>query len=198
MPGAWRRPSRGSPTSTVAEHREQHRQAFGELAEQIDETLAAAAGDPALAERIDALEDRLDEVAAQAAVADVIEERPRAAARAGDDTEKELERLRMAIERVSLHLGEHERAIAGVRRSRGVAQRLDELAARVDGLVAGEPAGAAGGTDPSRARLEALARRLEAAEAVRAAEHEKLLTKLERMASSIDRRLHRLETGGDA
>ncbi len=119
------------------------------------------------------------------------------------DTERELERLRMAIERMSMHLGEQERALAEVMRSRGVAHRLDELEARVDDVEAGAGAGAgASGGAPatgsgapagSSADARALGRRLDAAEAALEAEREKLLTKLDRMASAIDWRLLRLE-----
>ena len=116
------------------------------------------------------------------------------------DTERELERLRMAIERMSMHLGEQERALAEVMRSRGVAQRLDELEARIDDFEAGAGTGGDGGSAPggaapagSSADARALGRRLDGAEAALEAEREKMLTKLDRMASAIDWRLQRLE-----
>ena len=123
---------------------------------------------------------------------------------AGDETEQELERLRMAIERMSLHLGEQERAIAEVMRSRGVTQRLDELEARIDDVAAGAVAGgapAADGSTPAAAAggpdMRALIRRLDSAEEALEAERDKLLTKLERIASSLDWRMRRLESGDD-
>jgi hypothetical protein len=115
------------------------------------------------------------------------------------DTERELERLRMAIERMSMHLGEQERALAEVMRSRGVAQRLDELEARIDDIGAGAGVDGGGATTDAVAsagnskEARALARRLDAAEATLEAEREKLFAKLERMGSSIDWRLQRLE-----
>jgi len=157
-----------------------------------------------LAERLDALSARLDEGAPGSSAA-VPAPAPRPAtgpAGSGDETEQELERLRMAIERMSLHLGEQERAIAEVMRSRGVTQRLDELEARIDDVAAGGAGGAAapeGSAAPATANLEvrALVRRLDTAEAALEAERDKLLTKLERIASSLDWRMRRLEAGDD-
>lgn len=174
-----------------------------------------AAGDAAwteeaakLAERLDALTARLDEAVPGAPTAGVAvaQAPPRAAAptESGGETEQELERLRMAIERMSLHLGEQERAIAEVMRSRGVSQRLDELESRIDDVAAGvggaDGAPAADGTvAPGSANVEvrALVRRLDSAEAALEAERDKLLTKLERIASSLDWRMRRLEAGDD-
>ncbi len=154
-----------------------------------------------LAERLDALAVRVDEAkqAKQDAGVPVL---PRATgpAEAGSETEQELERLRMAIERMSLHLGEQERAIGEVMRSRGTAQRLEELEARIEDVAAGMSVGggvpAADGTAApagSSADMRALVRRLDTAEAALEAERDKLLTKLERIASSLDWRMRRLE-----
>jgi hypothetical protein len=186
-----------------------------ELTEDLREGLArltaeAPAGDLAWVEEAARLGERLDALSAlvrdgmPAAAADAKTPARRAptSTDAGSDTERELERLRMAIERMSMHLGEQERALAEVMRSRGVAQRLDEIEARlddvaagaaVDGAVAAAPGGAAPAGNSADAR--ALARRLDGAEAALEAEREKLLTKLDRMASSIDWRLQRLEAG---
>lgn len=114
--------------------------------------------------------------------------------------EQELERTRMALERVGLHLGEHDRALGELMRQRGTTQRLDELATRIDELASG---GVPGGTavHPERAsgetanEMRSLMRRVEDAEAFAAADREKLMNRLERMASSIDWRLQRLEAG---
>ncbi len=156
-----------------------------------------------LAERLDALSARLDEGAPGSSAA-VPAPAPRPAtgpAGSGDETEQELERLRMAIERMSLHLGEQERAIAEVMRSRGVSQRLDELEARIDDVAAGGAGAPApdGSAAPATSNLEvrALVRRLDTAEAALEAERDKLLTKLERIASSLDWRMRRLEAGDD-
>ena len=131
-------------------------------------------------------------------------ERPAAPERSDGDTEGELERLRMAIERMGMHLGAQERAIAEVMRSRGVAQRLDELEARIEDVAAGAAAGGGGVvTSPDgvasaggSADARALARRLDAAEAALEAEREKMFAKLDRMGSAIDWRLQRLEAAG--
>jgi len=188
-----------------------------ELMEDLREGLArltteAPTGETAWAEEATRLGERLDVLSALVGdgvptVVDGKETAQRAATPAGpdSDTERELERLRMAIERMSMHLGEQERALAEVMRSRGVAQRLDELEARIDDVTAGaavdggvapKPGGAAPAGSSADAR--ALARRLDGAEAALEAEREKLLTKLDRMASSIDWRLQRLEAGEGA
>jgi hypothetical protein len=183
-----------------------------EMAEELRQGLAhlsaeTPADDTAWVVEADRLAERLDALAAlvgegtsePAADAKMRSRRAPAPVEPESDTERELERLRMAIERMSLHLGEQERALAEVMRSRGVAQRLDELEARIDDVAAGAvPAGAApGGAVPagSSADVRALTRRLDGAEAALDAEREKMLTKLERMASSIDWRLQRLEAG---
>ncbi len=181
------------------------------LTEQLREGLAgltaeAPAGDAAWATEAARLEERLDALSALVGdgvpvTADAKEPTRREPRRVGpeSDTERELERLRMAIERMAMHLGEQERALAEVMRSRGVAQRLDEIEARLDdvgaGAVANGAAPTATGAVPagSSADARALARRLEDAETALEAEREKMLTKLDRMASSIDWRLQRLE-----
>jgi tetrahydromethanopterin S-methyltransferase subunit G len=112
----------------------------------------------------------------------------------------------MAIERVGLHLGEHDRALAEMRGSRAVTQRLDELAARVDDLAgsgqsaAPGPRGSEGHSFARRSvepdlEMRSLIRRLEDVEETAHAGREKLMNRLERMASSIDWRLQRLESG---
>jgi hypothetical protein len=117
--------------------------------------------------------------------------------------ETELERILLAIERLGLQLGEHDRALAELMRSRGVGRQLDELAARIDQLATagGEGVGsqAAGPSVPgSAADVRALMRRVEDAEASSKEDREKLMTRLDRMASSIDWRLQRLESGDPA
>jgi len=121
--------------------------------------------------------------------------------------ETELERILLAIERLGLQLGEHDRALAELMRSRGVGRQLDELAARIDQLatVGGDAGGegvasqAAGPSVPgSAADVRALMRRVEDAEASSKEDREKLMTRLDRMASSIDWRLQRLESGDPA
>jgi hypothetical protein len=118
--------------------------------------------------------------------------------------ENELERMRMAIERLSLHLGEHERALTEMRGSRSIAQRLEELSARLEDVAASGPHAAPEPSPPgegSYARrsiepdieMRSVMRRLEDLEEAASAGREKLMNRLERMASSIDWRLQRLE-----
>ena len=114
--------------------------------------------------------------------------------------ETELERILLAIERVGLHLGEHDRALGELMRSRGVGRQLDELTARIDQLATvggdGVASQAAGPPAPgSAADMRALMSRVEDAEASSREDREKLMTRLDRMASSIDWRLLRLESG---
>jgi hypothetical protein len=110
----------------------------------------------------------------------------------------------MAVERINLHLGERERAITDLMRSRNSEIKLEELAARLAELEQG-----GGGHAPSRASetpavgggaevhgdLHGLAQRLEEAEKSAKADRDKVLTQLERLASSIDWRFRRLESG---
>ncbi len=132
----------------------------------------------------------------------------------GGDTsglEDLLERNRMTIERLGLHLGEHDRALAELMRSRNLPKKLDDLAARVDEIAGGAaPAGSAqtpatrreigafASSEPSTGEVKALMRRVEDAEIASQADREKLMNRLERMASSIDWRLQRLEAAETA
>ena len=131
----------------------------------------------------------------------------------GDTTglEDVLERNRMTIERLGLHLGEHDRVLAELMRSRDLPEKLDELAARVDEIAGGAPAGGAkpaprtrreigtfSSSEPSTGEVKALMRRVEDAEVASQADREKLMNRLERMASSIDWRLQRLEAAETA
>ena len=124
-----------------------------------------------------------------------------------------LERNRMTIERLGLHLGEHDRALAELMRTRNLPKKLDELAARVDEIAGGAPAAGQQGTqapgtrreigtfsssEPSTGEVKALMRRVEDAEVASQADREKLMNRLERMASSIDWRLQRLEAAETA
>ncbi len=118
----------------------------------------------------------------------------------------ELERLRMAVERINMHLGERERAIAELMRSRSSEIKLEELSERLAELEQGGAPVAQGATGDVPAvgggdlhvELRDLAQRLEEAEKSAKADRDKVLTQLERMASSIDWRFRRLESGEDA
>ena len=183
--------------------------ALERLHEDVEQGLrdAFAAADrtaETLSLEIGRLSARLDELAGAGESA-APAEASASSARTDAATERELERQRMAIERLGLHLGEHERALAEMMRTRGLNERLEELAARIEELAAAgagsgaAPAGATNGAVSSElhAELRALVHRFDEAEATAQADREKQLTRLDRMASSIDWRLQRLEAGGD-
>ncbi len=117
----------------------------------------------------------------------------------------ELERVRLVLERIGLHLGEHDRAIAELSPNRGLQERLDDLTALVQGLAgsgrstpqshtAEQGHAAAAPPLPFPSSPDDLLRRVEEAEVASQSDNEKLMSRLERMASSIDWRLQRLET----
>ena len=98
---------------------------------------------PPTDEVVASLEQRLlamDELEARVqALAETIEAPSRVPRATGEELpdrlEQELERFRMALERITLHLGEHDRALVDIVRS-GMAERLEELAA--EGRRAGD------------------------------------------------------------
>jgi len=111
----------------------------------------------------------------------------------------EFGRLRLMLERIGLHLGEHDRALADLAPSREVEERLQELAALAGELAAsqhGERTAQprAGAAMPLPGDIGALLRRVEEAETASQSDAEKLMNRLEKMASSIDWRLQRLES----
>jgi hypothetical protein len=109
----------------------------------------------------------------------------------------------MAVERINMHLGERERAIAELMRSRSSEIKLEELAERLAELEQGTPAATSGtsnvpaGDGDLHVELRELAHRLEEGEKAAKTDRDKVLTQLERMASSIDWRFRRLESGED-
>jgi hypothetical protein len=109
----------------------------------------------------------------------------------------DLDGFRLVLERLGLHLGEHDRALADLAPNRGLQERLDELTALVHDLAesASVPTAAAGAATrpPLSGDLGELLQRVEEAEAASQTDSEKLMNRLERMASSIDWRLQRLE-----
>ena len=149
----------------------------GELTREIEERLAAAEAQPRTGGSVTGDASALDDL---------------------------LERNRMTIERLGLHLGEHDRALAELMQTRSIPKTLQELAARVEEIAGGAPAGGqpAPGTrreigsvsEPSTGDVKALMRRVEDAEVASQADREKLMNRLERMAASIDWRLQRLES----
>lgn len=177
--------------------------ATDELREAHARAEAAWAGERRTLEaRLEALAARLDgEVlagsAARAAVS-IPATSPTGAASADAD----LERLRMAVERLMLDFAEHRRLVSAAVPARDLDQRLRELGEQVEALAdtAVAPAGAAGGDAGAgdrvaSAQLKALAARLEEIEASAAAGRETMIARLERMMGTIDWRLQRLENG---
>ena len=172
---------------------------------------ASAAGtpDPGLGKQVAALSARIDQVAAEVGNA------PRGdgetagaspAAGAPPTLERDVEHVLMAIERLSVHLGAHERALTELMGSGGLVAQVRELSARVGDLetfgtvASGDGAGGGGGGGEVRAELRTLMRRLEEAEEAQRNDRERLIDQLEKAAGAIDWRLQRLETsksGGD-
>ncbi len=161
--------------------------------------------DPALGKQLAALSARMDQLAAEVAAA------PRAtvpvesdgdgvsAGPASPTIERDVEHVLMAIERLSVHLGAHERALTELMGSGGLVAQVRELSARVSDIEAfggggGAAGGGGGGDGQVRAELRTLMRRLEEAEEAQRSDREKLIQQLEKAAGAIDWRLQRLES----
>ncbi len=116
-------------------------------------------------------------------------------------SERELDYLRVAVEGVGMRLAEQQRALAPLLRSPDIGARMDALAARVGdllsaGLAAVVPAnGEPGQIAVGGAELLALSSRLEGIESSVRSDREKLLVQIERLASSFDWRIRRIEDG---
>jgi chromosome segregation ATPase len=189
--------------------------------DQLEERLAEVAAhegavsgqpmsDPALEQQLTALASRMDQLASQVATV------RRAAAEGGavpsDETaegdevygathvtlERDVEHVLMAIERLSVHLGAHERALTELMGAGGIVAQVRELSARVGDLETYGGGGGGGGGDGGgaemRAELRGLMRRLEEAEASQKSDRERVIDQLEKAAGAIDWRLQRLET----
>ncbi len=166
---------------------------IADLAALVNAQKGGSEGDTAML-RLD-LESRLTDLAAS--VEQRLAAQPAAGAAAPD---AEMERVLMAIERVGLHLGEHDRALADLGRLRGIGQKLDELSSRIDGAASGGgrrtadvPGAQREIMSPDTVAPDDLVRRLQAAEASTGANHDRLMTHLERITQSIDKRLQQLE-----
>ncbi len=116
----------------------------------------------------------------------------------GSEVTEELERLRLVLERIGLHLGEHDRALADLAPNRRAEERLQELTVLVHDLAQSQQAATApqagGFVPPLQGHVGTLLARVEEAEAASQTDSEKLMSRLERMASSIDWRLQQLES----
>ena len=206
-----------TPSDAVADAHEQIRalaarlaglEALGARFDQLAETVAAPM--PLDNGPVDQLRNELDGRLAE--LARMLEEQVANGSQAAtpgslgidEGIEEELERTRMAIERLSLHLGEHDRALVEMRGSRAMTQRLEELSARLEELAANGAPASPGSASPGESsytrrsiepdiEMRSVLRRLEDLEEASSVGREKLMNRLERMASSIDWRLRRLE-----
>jgi DNA repair exonuclease SbcCD ATPase subunit len=182
-------------------------EALGARVDQLADPLVGSAPVDELRDELDARLAELARTVAEGLANASTSTPPRIAPETDQRIEAELERTRMAIERVSLHLGEHERAIAEMRGSRDMTQQLEEISARLDELGAGGPpaspgSGGTGASSHPRRSVEpdiemrSVLRRLDDLEEAASIGREKLMNRLERIASSIDWRLRRLEDPG--
>jgi hypothetical protein len=164
---------------------------------QLGGTVAQLAGDVATARAAhEALAARLERAPRRAATADGSLQ----AAADGDLTailDQEVERLRMAIERMGLRLGEHDRALVEL-----MQMRTRPPAAAPAPVVApggnGSAELSAAEAGDLQSQLSALALRLARAEEDARADREKAFKEIERVASSLVWRLQRLESREEA
>jgi hypothetical protein len=123
------------------------------------------------------------------------------------DGDADVERLRMAVERLMLDFADHRRAISAAAPARDLDERVRRLAEQVDELSgsvgvsgnggASAPARGGGSIDRELAnQVKAVMSRLEEVEASSAAGRDTLLARLERIMGTIDWRLQRLENPG--
>ena len=159
----------------------------------------AAAADPKLAKQVAALSARVDQLAAGgvpvAQDGDASGEAPNGPTPA--TLERDVEHVLMAIERLSVHLGAHERALTELMGPNGLGAQMRELTARVGDLetFGGGGSGEGGGDGGHmRAELGSLMRRLEEAETAQKKDRERVIEQLEKAAGAIDWRLQRLES----
>ncbi len=170
-----------------------------DVSDQIERATASwAATQETLASRIDQLEIRLREAAESSKSRTTIADgTPVPGISTGAGLEQEFDRLLMAIERLSLRIGEHDRALGELMRGGASAGRVAELAGRIAELELRGGGGGGpvegGGEAIGGGALFAVAGRLEEVENARKADREKLFTQIERMASALDWRLQRLE-----
>jgi len=148
------------------------------------------------------LQERVSELAARIVTGPM----PAATAPTGEepseDTTKELDRLRIGMEGMRMRLAYHEKTVAELSGSRTVMQRINELSARVEQLAAAiangvpTPAGAAAAPVVLSLGREAsgLMSQIEESERLRTEMRDKMLDRMEKIASQMDWRIQRLET----
>ena len=170
-----------------------------EIASSGSDSRKAAAGDPKLAKQVAALSARVDQLAAGGMPVSQDGEGSGEAPTGPTPAtlERDVEHVLMAIERLSVHLGAHERALTELMGPNGVGAQMRELNARVADLetFGGGGSGEGGGDGGHmRAELGSLMRRLEDAETAQKKDRERVIEQLEKAAGAIDWRLQRLES----
>lgn len=162
----------------------------------------AAGADPKLAKQIAALSARVEQLAANGVpTAEAVDGSGEPVGPTAATLERDVEHVLMAIERLSVHLGAHERALTELMGSSGLVAQVRELNARVGDLETygggGGGSGDGGGDGDGghmRAELRSLMRRLEDAETAQKKDRERVIEQLEKAAGAIDWRLQRLES----
>jgi DNA repair exonuclease SbcCD ATPase subunit len=121
-----------------------------------------------------------------------------------EDASKELDRLRIAMEGMRMRLAYHEKTVAELSGTRTVMQHISELSARVDQLAAaiaaGAPTSAGAAAAPALhaigAETSGLMSQIEEAERLRIEMRDRMLDRMEKIASQMNWRIQRLETAG--
>jgi hypothetical protein len=160
------------------------------------------ASDSELAAQLAALSAKVDHLAAGGVVSQTGDEAEDGTASTATPAtlERDVEHVLMAIERLSVHLGAHERALTELMGASGVVAQVRELGARVGDLEtyggggSGTGGGSGAGEGELRAELRSLMRRLEEAETSQKQDRERVIEQLEKAAGAIDWRLQRLES----
>jgi hypothetical protein len=147
-----------------------------------------------LAGRLEELSSRLDVLAVGAQTA--------VASPASDQAEApggEIDKIRVSVESLWMRMTEFQKAVSALLDPRGLPGKIGVLEARLEALEVGgarsaAAAVAAGGE--AAGDLREIAKRIEEMEESAASARETMLTRLEKIASSIDWRLQRLESSG--
>ncbi len=154
------------------------------------------------------LERRLDDAAARLEAAPAGEGAPTRTPRsvgeavAAAGTDQEVERLRMTVERLMHDFTEHQRAVKAIA-SKDFASRMEELEERIRDVAAGGGGGGGGGGMSTaelaelRGELRSVVRRLDDADDSLRKQKDSVFDRIEKMMSSIDWRLQRLEAPAD-
>jgi hypothetical protein len=167
--------------------------ALAELLARIEALEAApsrAATGPDTAE-LERLAARIDELDARFGAVDVVDS-TREPSPASHPPAGEIDKLRVSVESLWMRMSEFQRSVATVLDPRGVAGKLEAMERRLETVELSSTRGAGHGAG-GLGDLGEIARRIEDMEAASSVARETLLTSLERIASSIDWRLQRLE-----